>query len=171
MALSVALLAASPGFAEDACERFKWDVTHEHALFLGAAVPLAGGNQEDGAPEVQLDRLYELTLSPASDVTFAVPPRQKKPAPTENTFAGMARFRVPRAGRYRVSLGGHAWVDAAAQLKRLTAADFSGAEGCTAPRKIVAYDFSEGESVTLEVSGASERLLRVTLTAAPLPGK
>ena len=169
MALGVALLAASPGFAEEACASFKWDVTREHALFLGAAAPVTAGTREDAAPEVELDRLYELALSPAGDVTFAVPPSQKKAA--QNAFAGMARFRVPRAGRYRVSLGRRAWVDASTQQTALSPADFSGAEGCSTPRKIVAYDFLEGAHVTLELSGASDRTVRVTLTAAPPPGE
>ena len=50
-----------------------------------------------------------------------------------------------------------------------SAADFKGAEGCDAPRKIVAYDFSEGETVTLELSGASDRHLRMAVTMASLP--
>jgi hypothetical protein len=170
-ALAVAFLTTSSGVAQDACERFKWDVTREHALFLGRATPLAAGTQEKAAPEVELDRLYELALSPARDVTFAVPPTQKKPVSAEDTYGGMARFRVPRAGRYRVALDGRAWVDISAQRKVLSAADFSGAEGCTAPHKIVAYDFLEGGDVTLELSGASDRHVRITLTAAPQPGK
>jgi len=163
MAFGVALLAASPGLGQDACERFRWDVTHEHALFLGAAVPLAAGRQEDAAPEVQLDRLYELVLSPAGEVAFAVPPSQKNPA--QNAFAGMMRFHVPRAGRYRVSLGGRTWVDVSAQRKLLSPADFGGAEGCNAPHKVVVYDFPEDGDVTLELSGASDRQIRMTLTA------
>jgi hypothetical protein len=171
LTLGVALLAASPALPQETCEGFKWDVTREHALFLGTATPLAVGTQEKEAPEVEAGRLYDLALSRASDVTFAFSPSRKKPVPAENAYGGMARFRVPRAGRYRVSLGGHAWVDAAAQHQVLSAADFSGAEGCSAPRKIVAYDFPEGGDVTLEISGAADSHIRMTLTVAPSPGR
>jgi hypothetical protein len=171
MALGVAFLAASPGLAQNACERFKWDVTREHALFLGTATPLTAGAQEGAAPEVRLDRLYDLALAPVGDVAFAVPPSQKKPVPAQNALGGMARFRVPRAGRYRVSLGGRAWVDVSAQQKLVSPADFSGAEGCTAPHKVVAYDFPEAGEVTLELSGARDAHVRMTLTSAPALSK
>jgi hypothetical protein len=171
MALGAVLLGAPSAFSQGACESFKWDVAREHALFLGAAVPLVAGVKEDGAPELELGRLYELELSPVGDVTFAVPPSQKKPAALEIAHGGMARFRVPRAGRYRVSLGDRAWVDVSAKKKLLSPADFSGAEGCTAPRKVVAYDSPEGEEMTLELSGASDAHVRVTLTMAPAPAK
>jgi hypothetical protein len=62
-------------------------------------------------------------------------------------------------------------VDVSAQPKRLSPVDFSGAEGCTAPHKVVAYDFPEAGELTLELSGARDGHVRMTLTAASAASK
>jgi hypothetical protein len=108
MAFVVVLLPVSTGFAQGACERFKWNVAREHALFLGTATPFAAGAQE-GAPHRKCSSIVSTTSRWRRLETWRLQfSRVRRRRPAENTYGGMARFAVPRAGRYRVSLDGRA---------------------------------------------------------------
>jgi hypothetical protein len=153
--------------ADDPCDAFTWNVTHERQLFSQDPQTLPAGRTPAAAPALGLDRLYELELSAQPEITFAVPPGKKWPK--EATYAGLATLTVPTAGSYRISLDQAAWIDVVANGAPLTARDFQGRPGCSAPHKIVEFALPASTPLTIQFSGGVVSLLRVTLTRAPAP--
>ncbi len=60
--------------ADDPCAGGKWHVTQEHALFLKAPDAIPAGHDLASAPVMKAQKMYELTLTPQSGVTFILPP-------------------------------------------------------------------------------------------------
>jgi hypothetical protein len=152
--------------ADEGCIDFKWDVTHERALFAGTPVVLTAGKDSKSAPSVAANRLYKLELSPQEQVAFAVPPGRKSAG--QSMFAGIAKLRVPALGSYRFSIDLPIWIDVAVNGKLLPAQDFQGQRACSAPHKIVEFDLPGGGPLILQLSNASigEVLLAITPTPA-----
>ena len=159
--LSGATVAAA---ADDPCAGGKWDVTQEHALFLKAPEAVPAGHDLASAPVMKAQKMYELTLTPQSGVTFILPPAKKMLA--DGAFAGLVHMQVPTAGSYRVSLDQGFWIDVVGGQKFIESTDFGGMSGCTAPRKVVIFTLPAGD-VVLQLSGAAKDHVRVTLTPAP----
>jgi len=165
--LAVAALLQMPqAHADDACAGFKWDVKHEHALFVHEGHVANAGKDDASAPTLDVDKLYLLTLVPQKTVKFAAPPSKKMLA--DGASAGLVHFRVAKPGQYRVSVDVPFWIDVIADGKAIASTDFSGAQGCTMPRKIVLYDLpATQKTLTVQFSGATEDKVHVTLTPVP----
>jgi hypothetical protein len=165
LALAVLLTASAQTLAvEDPCAGYKWDVSKERALFGGVAVSAAAGKDSASAPRVTPNRLYQLQLLPASQVSFPVSPGK---TPGEGTYAGIFSVTVPAAGSYRVAIDLPLWIDVVANGKLLPAADFEGQHDCSAPRKIVEFALDGSQPLTLQLSAASQATVRLTITAVP----
>ena len=156
------LLCFVQASAKEACESFKWDVSHEHALFVGKAERASAGQSVQSAPLLQLDRLYELALLPQDSLRFAASPSKKMLA--DGASGGLIRFRVPKAGQYRVALDVPFWIDIIAAGEVVPSLDFNGSPGCDTPRKVVVYELPAEQELTLQFSGLTEDKLRFTLT-------
>jgi hypothetical protein len=165
-AFVVLSVAATAVLADDSCGEFAWDVTRERALFGAEPRSLPAGQDVSSAPELTLDRLYQLTLSPRASVTFVVTPAKK--ARTDGSLAGLGRLTVESSGNYRVSLDQPVWVDVVLNGKLLRSGDFQGRPGCKAPHKIVEFALPAGV-VQLQISGAVDPIVRVTVTRSPGP--
>lgn len=150
--------------ADDPCAGFKWNVTEERAVFSQKPQSTAAGRDAASAPAIKPQTLYDLSLSPQGSVKFAAPPG-KKQLP-DSAFAGLVHFRIATTGAYRVSLDQGFWVDIVSAQKVLESTDFTGAHGCSAPRKIVQYNLPAGEDLVLQLSGATKDHVRVSLTPA-----
>jgi len=150
--------------ADDPCAGFKWNVTEERAVFSQKAEATPAGRDTTSAPAMQTKKLYDLALSPQSDVKFAVPPG-KKGLP-DGAYAGLIHFRVPTAGAYRVSMDQGFWIDIVSHQALLDSTDFTGAHDCSAPRKIVQYNLPANEDLVLQFSAAAKDHVRVAVTPA-----
>ena len=104
-------------------------------------------------------------------MTFAAGPAKLNGAPSSQ--AGLVRFRVKKAGRYRVSITSGHWVDVVDGAQLVPSVDFQGHVGCERPRKIVEYELPAGRDLTLQLSGSSDSPVVVAITAvvAPAAGK
>ena len=151
--------------ADDPCAGGKWDVTQEHALFLKAPEAVPAGHDLASAPVMKAQKMYELTLTPQSGVTFILPPAKKMLA--DGAFAGLVHMQVPTAGSYRVSLDQGFWIDVVGHQKLIESTDFTGSHSCDGPRKIVLFNLPAGQDLVLQLSGAAKDRVRVTLTPAP----
>jgi hypothetical protein len=151
-------------WADDPCAGFKWDVGKEHTLFSGTAALETGGTNLSSAPAASLNRLYEFQLAPQGEVTFAAPPGKK--ALPADARAGLATLKITSPGTYRISSDSSVWIDVVSNRMLLRAEDFQGQAGCDAPHKIVAFDLSPGTFV-LQISGATQPKVRLTITQAP----
>lgn len=161
--VAMAALLVQAASAQDACTGFKWDVAREHALFSGAASAADAGATPAEAPLIALDRLYQIALLPQETLRFAAPSSKKMLA--DGASAGLLRFRVPRAGSYRVSVDAPFWLDVVADGKTIASTDFNGSPGCDKPRKIVVYSLPADTELMLQLSAAPESQVRVSVTA------
>ena len=161
---ALALLWAAGAWAEDPCDGFRWDVKHERALFAMQPHTLPAGHAVKSAPRLRAAELYELKLTPDSQVSFVVQPGRKTSKP--DSRAGLVRFEIRAAGLYRVSVDQPAWVDAVVDGKSINSKDFQGQRGCSTPHKVVEFELPASANLVLQISNASDAA-RVTLTRAP----
>jgi hypothetical protein len=165
MVLVTALAAAVPVLAEESCVDFKWDVAQERALFAGLATTLSAGADAKSAPELQLNRLYALKLSKQEQVGFAVTPGKK--SPRDGSYGGLAIFKIPASGSYRVAIDMPLWIDVVSDGALIAATDFQGQHGCGSPHKIVQFDLLGTRPFFLQLSNAAPESVRLTITATP----
>ena len=157
--------AGAPAIADDACVDFKWDVAHERTLFAGPATPLKAAADPKAAPAMLLDHLYEVTLQPQEQVTFAVTPGKKNPR--AGSHAGVLAFKIPSNGSYRVAIDMPFYIDVVSDGALVTATDFEGQRSCSSPHKIVMFDLKGTRPFFLQLSNADPNSVRLTVTAAP----
>ncbi len=113
-------------------------------------------------PRIEPARLYEVQLADQGTVAFLAKPG--KPAPEDGAYAGLVRFRVATAGRYRVSISSSHWIDIVDGTQLLRSRDFQGQHGCQRPHKIVEYDLPTGRDLTLQFSGSTDAQVLVVIT-------
>lgn len=168
-ALAGALLLASGAVQADAaergCEVFLWNVDAERALFAGTGSRFDAGRDAAGAPAVQPGRLAVLTLSAQSGLTFAQPPGKTRLA--DGAHGGLLRVTVPSDGAYRIALSSAHWIDVIDGDRMLRSGDFNGASDCTAPRKLVRYRLPGGRPLLIQLSGAVDAEVRLSVTPEP----
>ena len=157
-------MAGQAALAADPCEGFTWNVAHERALFATAPAAVTAATAAGPAPTVDVDKLYEITLTPQDKVSFVLAPAKK--ALADGAFAGMVTLHIPNSGKYRVSMSEGFWIDVIADGKFAPTDDFTGAHECRAPRKIVQYPLPAG-NLTLQFSNTNSATVRVTVTAVP----
>ena len=143
-ALLTGVLGEAAGAANvDSGTGFKWDVSRELA--------------------VMQQSLYSLTLADQAGVMFAAGPAKVSGVP--GAHAGLVRFAVKKAGRYRISITSGHWVDVVDGVQLLPAVDYQGHVGCERPRKIVEFDVPAQHTLTLQFSGSSDPETVVAITA------
>lgn len=156
--LYVAVAAAAQ--AEPACAAYKWPLDREKALLANPAGEVQSG--ADATWEAGVGQAFVLKLQPLADVPFAVPPERKPEDPS--SFAGVVRLPAVAAGRYQISLAGHAWIDAVQNGGIVASDDHTGQGGCPV-RKSVRFTF-KAAPVTLQLSGVTEDKIGVVVTPA-----
>lgn len=101
-----------------------------------------------------------LTLMSPAEVTPAVATGHKpKPA----TFAGLAAFDVPRAGKLTIALSTGTYVDLIRDRKILPSSDHRHGEACTGVRKLVTFDVTPGRYI-VQLSDAPSATLVIQAT-------
>jgi len=154
---------AGPGLAqENPCEGFSSNVSHERALFAATATPLTAGTTLQTAPLLSSDRLHDLQLSLQAQVSFAAPPGKSRPG--DGAYAGLARLHLAQSGSYRISLDQSAWIDVIDAGQPIASGDFQGRPGCHAPHKIVQFALPAAHELLIQLSGAQDMHLKLTVT-------
>jgi hypothetical protein len=163
--IAACAILAAPVHAADPCDGFAWNVSHERALFAMQPVRVTAAPSAGPSTALEVDRLYEIVLTPQNNVSFVLAPDKK--ALADGAFAGLVTLNIPTAGKYRVSISDAFWIDVIADHKFVATDDFTGVHECHAPRKIVQYALPAGNDLILQFSNANNPSLRVTVTAAP----
>jgi len=153
---------AQPGYADDPCTAFKWNVAHERALFAGAPERVAAGRDVASGPQLLPDRLYGLSLFPQDQITLSVPLGKK--AQFGGALGGFARVHVPTAGTYRIALDQSGWIDVVGEHGAMPSSDFAGGNACNAPHKLVQFELPAGE-LSLQLSGVASAAVKIALTS------
>jgi hypothetical protein len=160
-----AIATAAPAFADDPCLGFKWDVSKEHALFGGSPAALSAGKDVPSAPTIAAGRLYAIKLTPQTGVSFAASPG-KRSAP-DGAYAGLAVLQLETEGVYRISVNAPLWIDAVADGKLAVVEDYQGLHSCDSPHKVVAFKLTGAARFVVQLSGAAQAAIRLTVTKAP----
>jgi hypothetical protein len=163
---AVATVTASvPAYAADPCDAFSWNVSHERAVFATAAAGITAATAAGPTPTLEVDKLYDISLTPQDKVNFIMAPAKK--ALADGAYAGMVKLHIPTAGKYRVSMSDGFWIDVITDGKFAPTDDFTGSHECHAPRKIVQYPLPAGNDLVLQFSNATSPSVKVTVTATP----
>lgn len=101
-----------------------------------------------------------LALKPSAGLSFEVTPTK---APAADTFLGVVRFDVAKAGTYRVGLGGAAWIDVVQSGKVLPSTAHAHGPVCSPMKKMVDFALPAGR-YALQLSGAKTAELSVSVT-------
>lgn|GEM_PF-26208 len=159
---------AASAVETDPCTRFTWDVSRELGMMQQTARAVAAAVKPGAdVPRVEPEKLYEVKLAGQSTVTFVANPG--KSTLNDDTHAGLVRFRVEKAGRYRVSISSGHWIDIADGTQLVSSRDFQGQHGCERPHKIVEYELPAGRDLTLQFSGSTAAQVTVAITAVGTP--
>ena len=164
LSLGCAALAA-PAFADDAdgCSHFSWDVSHELKVMKQTAAPVTAATKPSAqAPAIQIDKLYELKLSPQSSVTYSAKPA--KPTLNDSAQGGLVRFHIDKAGLYRVSITSGHWIDVVDGEQLVKSKDFSGSHDCPRPHKIVEFELPANKDLVLQFSGSTDSSVVTAIT-------
>jgi hypothetical protein len=157
-------LAQQNSVAADPCARYKWDVTRERALFAAPASPITAAKDGRSPPRIATGRAYRVELAPAAQVVFPTSPG--KASPPEGNYSGVLSFNAPVSGNYRVAVDLAMWIDVVADSRLLPASDYEGQHSCDAPRKIVQFALEAKKPLILQLSGASEAVVRIAIVHA-----
>jgi hypothetical protein len=169
MAACVAcIMPAMAEEASDACSHFTWNVAHELAAMKQTATPITAASKPGTqVPQIQVGKLYELKLAPQNAITYSMQPA--KPTLNDSTQGGLVRFRVAKAGLYRISITSGHWIDVVDGDQLVKSKDFQGSHGCARPHKIVEFELPANRDLMLQFSGATDATVAVAITAAAGP--
>jgi molybdate transport system substrate-binding protein len=164
----IATVHAASAADIDPCTRFTWDVSRERAVMKQTPRAVAAAVTPGAdVPQIEPEKLYEVKLGGQSTVTFVAKPG--KPTLNEGAYAGLVRFRVEKAGRYRVAITSGHWIDIVDGTQLMSSRDFQGQHGCERPHKIVEYELPAGRDLTLQFSGSTDAQVIVAITAVSAP--
>jgi hypothetical protein len=162
--LVAVLWQAASAVDVDACTGFKWDVSRELAVMKQTPQSITAA-VKPGAdlPLLSVGTLYLVKLTDQAAVAFAAEPAKRRVA--AGAQAGLVRFRVRKAGRYRVSITSSHWIDVVDGVQGVPSVDFQGHVGCARPSKIVEFELPAARDLTLQLSGSSDAEVFVAVTA------
>jgi len=164
--LTVALgSAALPAAADEACLDFKWDVSKERALFASTPASLNAAKDPASAPVIVPNRLYALRLMAQDQVAFPLPPGKKMAA--ASAYAGIVTLKISTPGSYRVAVDLPLWIDVVSNGSLAQPTDFQGQHECSAPHKIVVFEFNGVRPFVLQFSNAMKDGILLTVTPTP----
>jgi hypothetical protein len=66
-----------------------------------------------------------------------------------------------------VAIDGPYWIDILSNGSPISAKDFQGQHGCSAPRKVVEFELSGAQRFVLQVSSADRDNVLLTITPSP----
>lgn len=162
--LLAALAAPAAAAGATGCDGFLWPLATELAWMKGA-------DSEKVAPGATLaaipnDKAIELSLLPASQVSFPTKPTSTPKPEDKETFGGIVSFAgTPDAIHYQVTLSGHGWIDVLQNGASLEATGHTGAHDCDGIRKSVRFEVGPGP-FAIQVSGVREKSIRITIRPA-----
>lgn len=151
--------------ADEVCSQFKWDVSHERALFQQKAMDVDGGVVEAAAPHLKPETLYQLSTQVQDRVHFSHAPGKKMI--TDGSYAGLARLKVEKSGHYRISISSPFWIDVVDGDQLLPTVDFGGSPGCDVPHKIVEFVLPADHDLVLQLSAGTAKDVKLSVTAIP----
>jgi hypothetical protein len=162
LAGSSALAEAAP--TEPACAAPNSGLPTNLAAWTGGT-DMAAAVSPSGLSQARLasGAAAHLTLSPARELTYSLPPEK---APAADSKGGLAVLSIREAGTYRIALSLAAWIDVVKDGQFQTAIAHGHGPACTTIRKMVDFALTPGTYV-LQISGAPEARIEVLANQTP----
>lgn len=157
LAVMLAATLSSPGAAQVAPAPTCTTIDANLPPPLGAWDPRAAAAEAN----LTVGRSVVLTLRPIAQVRYAATP--ERPG-TPGSFGAATTIDIPRAGTYRVALGGPAWIDLVGAGQPIASTAHGHGPACSSIRKIVTFPLAAGR-YTLQVSGSA--IDRVAVLVVP----
>ena len=162
----VLLLASGAGahaHTDEGCETYTWNLSREFAALEVPGVSIVASDDAGGRKRwIATGRHYAASLRPQPEVRFATTPgRTRNP---ENSAAGLLHFRSGKAGRYRISLSSHHWIDVIDRGKPVDSIAHEGRGGCERLHKVVEFDLPARRAITIQLSGGDRKNVSVVIT-------
>ena len=155
--------AASHPHTDEGCETYTWNLSREFAALDVPGKSIVASDDAGGRKRwIATGRHYAASLRPQPEVRFATAPgRARNP---ENAAAGLLHFRSGKAGRYRISLSSHHWIDVVDHGKRVDSIAHEGRSGCERLHKVVEFELPARRAITIQLSGGDRKNVSVVVT-------
>ena len=125
--------------------------------------PVTAGMTAADPALLTIGRGVTATLAATNTIRFVRPPA--KPGAADR-FAGLFTVTVAHAGRYRVALGGGAWIDMVQGDRLLSSVAHAHGPACSPIRKMVDFDLAPGRYL-IQIAGSKTRELPLMVAAVP----
>lgn len=123
----------------------------------------AAGTTAAAAAPLTIGRGATATLVAPTALDYARPPAK---AGAADSFGGLFAVTIARAGRYRVALGGGAWIDVVQGDRLLPSVAHDHGPACSPIRKMVDFDLAPGRYL-IQIAGSKTRDLSLMVAAVP----
>ena len=159
------LLIATGAFphTQEGCATYTWDLSREFAALNAPGKPIAADGSAAAKPRwLATGRRYVAALRPQPQVTFVARPARTRTL--NNAAGGLLFFRSGKAGRYRISLSTHHWIDVIDGGKPIDSLSHEGRSGCELLHKVVEFELPARRAITIQLSGAEAASVNVVIT-------
>jgi hypothetical protein len=145
------------------CTTYTWDLTQEFSALRAPGQAVVAGS-DAAARKLWLapGKRYDAKLRPQTEVAFVATPARARNA--EASAAGLLFFRSARAGRYRISLSTHHWIDVVDGNRPIHSAAHEGRSGCELLHKVVEFELPARRAITIQLSGAAVDRVSLLIT-------
>lgn len=123
----------------------------------------AAGTSAAAAAPLTIGRGATATLVAPAALDYARPAAK---AGAADSFGGLFAVTIARAGRYRVALGGGAWIDVVQGDRLLSSVAHAHGPACSPIRKMVDFDLAPGRYL-IQIAGSKTRDLSLMVAAVP----
>jgi molybdate transport system substrate-binding protein len=151
------------GMAADsaqACTGFRFDVSKELKVF--GSTPRSVTAATASPATIDVNQLYAVNLTEQSKVTFVTTPGKSTVA--DGSFAGLLKVTSPRGQTIRVTATEAAWLDIINGDRLIESTRHTGSGNCKVLRKVVEFTVAPHKPVIIQVSGSTEKQIKLAVT-------
>lgn len=147
----------------EGCSTYTWDLARELAALEAPGTSIVARSNPTGRKRwLNAGERYDATLVPQPEVRFVMPPGRARAL--ASPAGGLLFFRSGKAGRYRVSLSTHHWIDLVDGRKPIVSIAHEGRSGCASLHKVVEFELPARRAITIQLSGAESGNVSVVIT-------
>jgi len=151
------------------CGDYTADLHSEMKLMSAQLTSVTAGSGAADAPEIKPGVAYSVRLLPQQQVHFALPPGQNRGGAGRS--AGVLSLSDLPAGSWRISTDNPVWLDLVPSGQIVDSSAFEMKMACTTILKTVLYTVRGKGPVLIQVNGATQRTVRLLVTAVAAPAR
>ncbi|HXW61680.1 MAG TPA: hypothetical protein VEJ45_03710 [Candidatus Acidoferrales bacterium] len=157
------------GKMQGGCGDYTADLHSEMKLMSAQLTDVTSGSGAADAAQIRPGVAYSVRLLPQQQVHFALPPGQNRGGAGRS--AGVLSLSDLPAGSWRISTDNPVWLDLVASGQIVDSSAFEMKMACTTILKTVLYTVRGKGPVLIQVNGATQRTVRLLVTAVAAPAR